>query len=141
MSDINIGAITEALNDKTDRDMQNVDITAGADAVVDYQLPTSENGYKWYRKYKSGWVEQGGCGGYDSISGNVMTINLPVEMAANIRYTAVMTVSHSQSDTTAYSARVINESPATALNYYIFLNNSVTTNNPWVRWHVSGLAA
>lgn len=60
MSDINIGAITEALNDKTDRDLMNVDTGVGADAVIEYQMPTAENNYTWYRKYKSGWVEQGG---------------------------------------------------------------------------------
>lgn len=30
------------------------------DFVVESQLPTAENNYTWYRKYKSGWVEQGG---------------------------------------------------------------------------------
>lgn len=30
------------------------------DIIVKYQSPTSGNGYTWYRKYKSGWVEQGG---------------------------------------------------------------------------------
>ena len=30
------------------------------DYVVESQLPTADNGYTWYRKYKSGWVEQGG---------------------------------------------------------------------------------
>ena len=30
------------------------------DFVVACQLPTAENNYTWYRKYKSGWVEQGG---------------------------------------------------------------------------------
>ena len=61
MAEIDIGQITEALNDKTDRDMRNVDTTAKADAVIDYQEPTTDNGYTWYRKYASGWVEQGGC--------------------------------------------------------------------------------
>ena len=28
--------------------------------VIDFQEPTSANNYTWYRKYKSGWVEQGG---------------------------------------------------------------------------------
>ena len=31
-----------------------------ADYVVESQLPTAENNYTWYRKYKSGWAEQGG---------------------------------------------------------------------------------
>lgn len=31
-----------------------------ADYVVEWQAPTDLNNYTWYRKYKSGWVEQGG---------------------------------------------------------------------------------
>lgn len=31
-----------------------------ADYVIESQLPTAENNYTWYRKYKSGWLEQGG---------------------------------------------------------------------------------
>jgi hypothetical protein len=60
MADIDFGQLSEALNDKSDRDLRNVDTTAKADAVIDFQLPTADNGYTWYRKYKSGWVEQGG---------------------------------------------------------------------------------
>lgn len=30
------------------------------DYVVAWQMPTPENNYTWYRKYKSGWVEMGG---------------------------------------------------------------------------------
>lgn len=75
MTDINIGQISEALNDKADRDLQNVDNTAGGDAVIEYQMPSAENNYTWYRKYKSGWVEQGG------ISTSSTTINLPITMS------------------------------------------------------------
>lgn len=32
----------------------------GEDYVISYQTPSSSNNYTWYRKYKSGWVEQGG---------------------------------------------------------------------------------
>lgn len=35
-------------------DLTNVDY------VIESQLPTAANNYTWYRKYKSGWVEQGG---------------------------------------------------------------------------------
>ena len=45
MSDINFGAMAEALNDKTDRDMQNVYVGGGADAVIYFQVPTEENDY------------------------------------------------------------------------------------------------
>lgn len=60
MIDINIGAITETLNYKTDIDLGNIDVNSGADVVIKFQRPTAENGYTWYRKYVSGWVEQGG---------------------------------------------------------------------------------
>ena len=110
------------------------------DPIVAYQLPTSDNGYRWYRKYASGWVEQGGAqSGYDSISGNVMTKNLMVAMKTP--YNATLIAGLGQSDTVAYWARVINESDSTHLKYYMFLNNSVTTNNPWLIWEVRGMAA
>ena len=85
---IDTGMILEALNDKTDRDCRNVDTTSGADAVIEYQIPTAENNYTWYRKYASGWVEQGGY--RSSISGNV-TITLPVTME-DTNYTLVKTI-------------------------------------------------
>ena len=45
------------------------------DYVVESQAPTAENNYTWYRKYKSGWVEQGGV-----ISGRQGVITLPIKM-------------------------------------------------------------
>lgn len=57
---IDTGMILEALNDKVDRDCRNVDTNSGADAVIEWQAPDPNNDYKWYRLYKSGWVEQGG---------------------------------------------------------------------------------
>lgn len=44
------------------------------DWVVESQLPSAENNYTWYRKYKSGWVEQGGRSASQ-------TVTLPIEMA------------------------------------------------------------
>lgn len=32
------------------------------DYVIEWQSPTADNNYTWYRKYKSGWVEMGGIG-------------------------------------------------------------------------------
>lgn len=49
------------------------------DYVIETQIPTAENNYTWYRKYKSGWVEQGG---YATTSGNTgAQITLPVTMS------------------------------------------------------------
>ena len=82
MNAVNLREMTEALNDKTDRNLRNVDTLSKADAVVDYQMPTAANNYTWYRKYKSGWVEQGGVQIGNSTYGKA-TVNLPVEMADN----------------------------------------------------------
>lgn len=50
-----------------------------ADYVVEKQLPTAENNYTWFRKYKSGWFEQGG---YRITNGALATqITLPREMS------------------------------------------------------------
>ena len=54
------------------------------DYVVDFQRPTAQNNYTWYRKYKSGWVEQGGTWTGSWTVGNgshgTQNITLPVAM-------------------------------------------------------------
>ena len=35
------------------------DAVAKGHEVIEFQTPTAANGYKWYRKYADGWVEQG----------------------------------------------------------------------------------
>lgn len=47
---------------------------SGVDYVIAWQTPSAANNYTWYRKYKSGWVEQGG-------HSTSQTVTLPVEMA------------------------------------------------------------
>ena len=133
------GITSETLNDKVDTDFSNLPYP-NFDCVVSYQAPNAQNGYKWYRLYKSGWCEQGGCGCYDSISGNQMIINLPITMVNN-RYTASIVVSLGSSDTACYYARMLTDSTTSQLRYYMFMNNSVTTNNPMVVWEVKGFAA
>ena len=60
------GVTTEVLNGKVDKGHQ----------VVEFQAPTSANGYTWYRKYADGWVEQGGRS-----TGLDRTITLPITMS------------------------------------------------------------
>ena len=122
MSDINIGAITEALNDKSDRDLRNVDTTAKADAVIDYQEPTSANNYTWYRKYKSGWIEQGQ--GSHVTSGTTLTIVLPVEMA-----------------NADYNVSALGTNPVKYQNTTITQFELVVSSGTWISWEVKGIAA
>ena len=54
--------------------------------VIDFQAPTSANGYMWYRKYADGWVEQGGTLPETSGWANY-TVTLPVPMSNNCYFT------------------------------------------------------
>ncbi len=63
------------------------DILIG-DYVIETQLPTAENNYIWYRKYKSGWVEQGGKSFANTSIAGTVYIDLAITMA-NTNYTAV----------------------------------------------------
>ena len=58
-----------------------------ADYVIETQLPTAENNYMWFRKYKSGWIEQGGffslSGSWGSGSAPSKSIILPCPMSNN----------------------------------------------------------
>ena len=65
-----VGAIAEEVN-----------TLKSYDYVVDWQIPTSANGYTWYRKYKSGWVEQGGT--VTTASDTSTPVTLPIPMAPN----------------------------------------------------------
>lgn len=78
MTDINIGAITESLNYKSDLDLGNTSPQL-VDYIVEQQLPSADNNYTWYDLYKSGKVVQGG---FSSIYQAPMTVNLPITMAS-----------------------------------------------------------
>ena len=136
MADINIGAISEVLNNKVD--LPAGDSQGGIDFVVDWQNPTEANGYTWYRKYKSGWVEQGGRG-IGTLSGNVFSLTLPVPMANREYYFNVLPVLDS-SDAGSYFARGVTQT-TTKIQYYMFINNAITPNNPIVEWMACGIAA
>jgi hypothetical protein len=132
MTDINIGAITEALNDKSDRDLRNVDTTSKADAVIDYQEPTATNGYTWYRKYKSGWVEQGGTSA--TICGTIVTLSIAM---ADTNYTATSTIVAY----TGNSAMGADISRITRTTTTIKLGDAANWNGVSFVWQVSGMAA
>ena len=84
------GEHTELFNDKVDRDLKNVDLLSGADAIIDRQEPTAENNYTWYRLYASGRVEQGG---YNFLSAYIQNAYfsqaLPIPMV-DINYEVIL---------------------------------------------------
>lgn len=110
--------------------------------VIEFQQPTSSNNYSWYRKYADGWVEQGGFaqGGYDAISGNIMRKYLYIPMANN-KYTIHIQVCHLSTDPAAYYCYPLASSTTSEIQYLMFINNNVTTNNPSIQWMVCGMGA
>ena len=50
MPDINVNELAEAINDKMDRDANNLESPKLPVFLVDVQYPTAENGYTWYFK-------------------------------------------------------------------------------------------
>lgn len=77
------GTYTSEINNKANKDFSNVN--SNIDYIIEYQMPTSTNNYVWYRKYASGWVEQG-CGNVTTPA----TITLPVTML-NTEYSLTAT--------------------------------------------------
>ena len=131
--DINIGAITEALNDKTDRDMRNIDTVSGADAVIEYQVPTSYNNYTWYRLYKSGWVEQGGAFATVYNDYHDESVVLPITMS-NSNYTCLISIS--AGGNARYSAQVDSKTTAGFTVHHLTNITAYAAG-----WQVSGMAA
>lgn len=54
------------------------------DYVIEWQMPNANNSYTWYRKYKSGWVEQGGLMSNGALAGQVtLSTTMPIETIGN----------------------------------------------------------
>lgn len=100
------------------------------DYVVEKQDPTAENNYTWYRKYKSGWVEQGGI--TDVATGN-NNITLPIPML-DVNYTALVTRNSGASSTGQIDVwrKTPNDTTTTFCVYAV--------NATGVIWTVSGMS-
>lgn len=78
MEEINVGEFSEALNDKMDRDGNNIESPRLPIFLVAKQDPTAENNYTWYRKWSDGWVEQGGYISANNVREISSAVTLPV---------------------------------------------------------------
>ena len=121
--DINFGAISEELNNKADLDLAN--LPDNYDFVVEWQ--NIGTGNRWYRKYKSGWVEQGG---YVSGSGSA-TVTLPVKMATATYTITLGNTSGTYEQVLQYGQTVNGFS----------LKNANGGGAASCYWHVAGMAA
>lgn len=122
------GITAETLNGKADIDLGN--LPTNIDYVVESQVPTADNGYTWYRKYKSGWVEQGGRVTVNgTISATNVRVTFPVEMANN-NYTAICA-----NNANVGIAGYVGWESTTAMSVGTMTSKSGTTT-----WSVSGMA-
>ena len=128
MSDINVGQLAEAINDKMDRDANNIQSPRLPIFLVAKQDPTNNNNHTWYRKYSDGWVEQGG---QFAQSGDNVGITLPIAMA-NSNYSVV---SGTLDNASAQGWRYANR---TTTGFTKNLVGSVQCGGSWV---VTGYAA
>ena len=146
--DIDVGAITEALNNKTDTDGENIASTfpqgilqaGGVDTVVDFQSPSSANGYTWYRKYASGWVEQGGFITGWNARDNVGLITLPVTMA-DTNYCVLTTGTSNRGAATDWNFSSGATPKSTTQFSYSIYGSGVSDIATGMSWQVSGMSA
>ena len=137
-NNITTGEILEVLNTKADVDLNNVDVTSGADSVIEYQIPTAENDYTWYRKYKSGWVEQGGTVVINSASvagGTYGTTNItfPIPLQETCAWKC-------QAKHDRFNAGFENNTVTTGAKVYQVNDSTASFANPFVIWEVKGMA-
>ena len=136
MVQLAISATDEAVETCTNITAQvaaNTSAIAGADYVVESQLPTAQNDYTWYRKYKSGWVEQGGTVTETSTVVQKSVV-FPVEMAdANYNLQVTLVTDTNSNSPTYYSVGARTKS-ATGFTCYAAANFTKD-------WKVCGMAA
>lgn len=105
-----------------------------AHEVIEFQAPTAENNYTWYRRYRDGWVEQGG---YSAVRGQQnATITLPVEMA-DINY--VVQVTNDFNDASNQYGSQCNGRSTTQI--IIKCGSYSSGDQIHANWQVSGMAA
>ena len=138
MSDINVGAIAEALNNKVDLPTPSTPQDA-VDYVVEKQDPTSANGYTWYRKYKSGWVEQGGIKLQNTDS--KQALSLPIEMNGST-YSVLTSVMDDNLSNFVFCVKVTDKT-TTGFKTTIWgsYQQGISTSGYNFVWQVSGYAA
>jgi hypothetical protein len=137
-------AIESNLGNKAEKDLSN--IPDNYDYVIETKTPAVLDS-TWYRKYKSGWVEQGG--NFSASSTNYL-VQLPIEMA-NIYYSVQATVndaSISKNNIPYYLKISLSSGRYTTTYFTIFVNKSTSTTDftvvdlsTQVIWEVKGMAA
>jgi hypothetical protein len=133
------GLNTELFNEKAD-------VSTVAHVVTEFQAPTVDNGYIWYRKYRDGWVEQGGI--INDTTTGIFAITLPVLMLDNnynIQLTGANNNSSGRNNTALWGVTVNTKTTSTFTTCGNLVNNSsqttYLTEGVLLSWEVKGMAA
>lgn len=105
------------------------------DTLVAFQAPSAGNNYTWYRKYASGWVEQGGMGGQTGSSPYYIT--LPVQMASTDYWVTSQWRGASATDSGAAQSRYNYAAPYSTTQIEVGGYNTTAA----CIWEVKGMAA
>lgn len=103
--------------------------------VIEFQAPTAENNYTWYRKYADGWVEQGGI--ITAPSDAAYVNNLPITMI-DTNYIVMITRDVGTDYSTNINGRwqeVYNKTTTSFTTWGMY------ASKPNIMWQVSGMAA
>lgn len=108
------------------------------DYVIESQIPSEENNYAWYRKYKSGWVEQGGV--FTNFQKQT-NITMPITMQ-NTNYCVCTSLLQCAGDwqETVNIGVVAGSMTTTGFTIQVWFSNGNFTTG-LNSWHVSGMAA
>ncbi len=146
--DAKIAALGDISTLRTDVSANSENITAVnvrtmgmTDYVIESQFPTAENNYTWFRKYKSGWVEQGGQATIQPQNANSIlgtNVNLPKTMT-NTKY--LVNVCFITDGGNSMTLRNISNTRGTN-QLTIETWTTITIANPYiVTWEIKGIAA
>jgi hypothetical protein len=109
------------------------------DTLVAFQAPTAGNNYTWYRKYASGWVEQGGYLTAQTISaGNSATQSLTFPITMQDTNYCVLFGSVS---TPVYQSATLTDRTTTGGTVYQMNRAASASASVQFTWQVSGMAA
>lgn len=135
------GLNAELFNGKADRDLKN--LPSNYDYVVATQEATSANGYTWFRKYKSGWVEQGGrtttFTNTASGTSDTKAISLPVVMLDS-NYSVSVTKAGGGSGW-SWRELTVDGKTTTAFTINEWTNAAASGTTCYAEWQVNGMAA
>ena len=142
-----VGAEGEITMDTTTKGLRIHDgTTVGGfkiDTVVMFQAPTPENGYTWYRKYASGWVEQGGRNsGSNATGSNTFSIEM-ADTSYNVQITRLYPTTADDPASISIQARNLTTTSFQGRQTYATAASGGTgSGNSYAYcWEVKGMAA